>query len=131
MQHFRAPLRKYKLTEQQWRVLRALDAVDEITLTDLANETFLRGPSLTRILRDLHARRLIARRTASDDLRFNFASIGKAGRKLIQAVSPEYEAIYAEIARRIGEEDLARAVQVLTRLETELADIEIQGKIRT
>jgi len=121
MRHFRASLRRHNLTEQQWRVLRALDAVDEITLTELARQTFLHGPSLTRILKDLSARRLIIRRTHADDMRFALVSISAGGRRLIAAVSPESEAIYAEITRRIGKEELARIEQSLSRLEKELA----------
>jgi homoprotocatechuate degradation regulator HpaR len=126
MRHFRASLRRHNLTEQQWRVLRALDAVDEIKMTELARQTFLHGPSLTRILRDLFARGLIARRTPADDLRFGLISISKHGLSVISEVAPESEAIYAEIARRIGEEDLMKIEEVLTRLEKELAaDIRI------
>jgi homoprotocatechuate degradation regulator HpaR len=124
--HFRASLRKHNLTEQQWRVLRALDGVDEINMTELAHQTFLHGPSLTRILKDLYARRLITRRTRADDLRFGLVSIGAGGRRLIDAATPEIEAIYAEITRRIGAEDMKHIEEVLKRIETELArEIEI------
>jgi homoprotocatechuate degradation regulator HpaR len=118
---FRASLRKHNLTEQQWRVLRALDGVDEINMTELAHQTFLHGPSLTRILKDLYARRLITRRTRTDDLRFGLVSIGAAGRRLIESASPEFEAIYAEITRRIGEQELMRIEEALKRIETKLA----------
>jgi len=121
MQYFRASLRRHNLTEQQWRVLRALDTVDEIEVTDLARLTFLHGASLTRILRDLEARKLIARRTADHDLRYGLVSISNAGLSLIDVVAPESEAIYAEIRRRVGKEDLMRVEEILTRLETQLA----------
>ena len=62
MRHFRPSLRNHGLTEQQWRILRALTAVDTIEVTELARVAFLLGPSLSRILRDLEARDLIERR---------------------------------------------------------------------
>ncbi len=63
MRQFRPSLRHHGLTEQQWRILRALAAVDAIEVTELARVAFLLGPSLSRILRDLEARHLIERRS--------------------------------------------------------------------
>ncbi|MGA7810058.1 MAG: MarR family transcriptional regulator, partial [Bradyrhizobium sp.] len=68
MRQFRPSLRRHDLTEQQWRILRALASIDEIEVTELARTAFLLAPSLSRILRDLDARRLIERRTAKTDL---------------------------------------------------------------
>src|SRR6476619_8586408 len=59
MRQFRPSLRQHGLTEQQWRILRGLTAVDAIEVTELARMAFLLGPSLSRILRDLEARHLI------------------------------------------------------------------------
>src|SRR5579862_3252337 len=67
MRQFRPSLRQHGLTEQQWRILRALSAVDAIEVTELARTAFLLGPSLSRILRDLDARGLIDRKTAKTD----------------------------------------------------------------
>src|SRR6201982_2692041 len=64
MRQFRPSLRNHGLTEQQWRILRALTSVDEIEVTELAHVAFLLGPSLSRILRDLEARPLIERKAA-------------------------------------------------------------------
>src|SRR5438552_16427900 len=58
MRQFRPSLRNHGLTEQQWRILRALTAVDAIEVTELARVAFLLGPSLSRILRDLEERHL-------------------------------------------------------------------------
>ena len=69
MRQFRPSLRRHDLTEQQWRILRALAAIDTIEVSELARTAFLLGPSLSRILRDLEARKLIERKTAKTDLR--------------------------------------------------------------
>src|SRR5437879_12731146 len=97
MRHFRPSLRNHGLTEQQWRILRALAAIDAIEVTELARVAFLLGPSLSRILRDLEARDLIERRTAKADLRRGEVSISSTGLKLIAAVAPTPEAVYAEM----------------------------------
>src|SRR5260370_25822013 len=100
MRHFRASLRNYDLTEQQWRLLRALASVDTIEVTELARVAFLLGPTLSRILRDLEARRLIERRVAKADLRRGVLSIPDKGIKLIDPGAPASEATYAHITRR-------------------------------
>src|SRR3569832_2885185 len=64
MRQFRPSLRRHDLTEQQWRILRALAAIAAIEVTELARTAFLLGPSLSRILRDLEARQQIGRRAA-------------------------------------------------------------------
>src|SRR6201984_375833 len=77
MKQFRPSLRRHGLTEQQWRILRALSSVDAVEVTELARMAFWRGPSLSRILRDLEARQLIERRTAKADLRRGVVSISQ------------------------------------------------------
>lgn len=123
MRHFRVPLRAHGLTEQQWRILRALTSFESIEVTELARVAYLLGPSLSRILRDLEERRLIERRTLKADLRRGIVSITPKGLRLIEAVAPSSEAIYAEITRRYGADRLAELQDLLHALETSLADM--------
>ncbi|MCA6125047.1 homoprotocatechuate degradation operon regulator HpaR [Bradyrhizobium sp. WSM 1704] len=123
MRQFRPSLRNHGLTEQQWRILRALSAVDEIEVTELAHMAFLLGPSLSRILRDLEGRQLIERKAAETDARRAVVSISAKGLKLIEAVAPTSEAIYAEITRRFGSRKLAELQEMLGGLEASLADM--------
>jgi homoprotocatechuate degradation regulator HpaR len=127
MRQFRPSLRRHGLTEQQWRILRALAAVDNIEVTELARTAFLLGPSLSRILRDLKARRLIERKTAKTDLRRGVVSISDKGVRLMELVAPSSEAIYAEITRRYGARKLAELQDMLGALEASLAGLELAG----
>jgi homoprotocatechuate degradation regulator HpaR len=127
MRQFRPSLRRHDLTEQQWRILRALAAVEAIEVTELARTAFLLAPSLSRILRDLEARRLIERRAAKADLRRGVVSISDKGLKLMDAVAPSSEAIYAAIARRYGARKLAELQDMLGALETSLAGLDQKG----
>src|SRR6266704_1101163 len=125
MRQFRPSLRHHGLTEQQWRILRALTAVEAIEVTELARVAFLLGPSLSRILRDLEARELIERRAAQADLRRGMVSISAKGLKLIEAVAPTSETIYAEITSRYGARKLAELQDMLGVLEQSLAAMEV------
>lgn len=122
MRYFRPSLRRHGLTEQQWRVLRALAHSGPLEATELARLTFILAPSLSRILRDLDQRSLIERRSIKPDLRRSVVSVSRAGLRMIKAVTPESEAGYAEIARRLGEEYLAALQTMLRRLEASLLD---------
>ena len=124
MRQFRPALRRHGLTEQQWRILRALTSVEEIETSGLARIAFLLGPSLSRILRDLETRELIIRRTADEDLRRSFVSLSSKGSKLIDAVAPTSEAIYAAITHRYGERQLAALHEMLRTLEECLHEME-------
>jgi homoprotocatechuate degradation regulator HpaR len=126
MKQFRPSLRHHGLTEQQWRILRALAAVDAIEVTELARVAFLLGPSLSRILRDLEARQLIDRRTAKADLRRGLVSISPKGLKLIELVAPTSEAIYAAITQRYGAQRLAELQDMLAALENAVATLEVR-----
>ena len=125
MRHFRLSLRGYGLTEQQWRILRALASIDQIEVTELAGVAFLLGPSLSRILRDLEARHLIERRVAKADLRRGVVSISPKGLKLMEAVAPSSEAIYAAITSRYGARKLAELQEMLDALEGSLSGLRI------
>jgi homoprotocatechuate degradation regulator HpaR len=125
MRQFRPSLRHHGLTEQQWRILRALAAVETIEVTELARTAFLLGPSLSRILRDPEARQLIERRVAEADQRRAVVSISAKGLKLIEAVAPSSEAIYAAITKRYGARKLAELQEMLHALEHSLSAMEV------
>lgn len=128
MRHFRPSLRDHDLTEQQWRILRALASVDTIEVTELARVAFLLGPSLSRILRDLEMRRLIERRVVKADQRRGLVSISSKGLKLIETVAPSSEAIYAAITRRYGVRKLIELQDMLQALERSLSTLRGAGK---
>ena len=123
MRQFRPSLRDHGLTEQQWRILRALASVDTLEVTELARVAFLLGPSLSRILRDLEARQLIERRVAKADQRRGLVSISAKGVRLIETVAPTSEAIYAAITQRYGARKLRELQEMLHELEGTLSEL--------
>ncbi len=122
MRHFRPALRRHGMTEQQWRVLRALMTRPGMEVSELAEATFLLGPSVSRILRDLEALGLITRRLDKADQRRSIIALSADGEALIERVSPQSEAIYAEITRRFGAQKLSELQNMLRELESVLSE---------
>ena len=116
MRRFRPILAEHDLTEQQWRVLRALDHVDhQVTVGELADRTFLLGPSLSRMLVTLEERGLIERAVDAGDARRSTITITATGRSLVAAIAPRSEMVYDEISERLGAGDLDQLYDLLRR----------------
>ena len=121
MSRMRPMLRVHGLTEQQWRVLRALADADPMEMSQLARRVFLLRPSLSRIVRDLQARGLVARVVSPSAPKRSLLGITEAGRALIAATVAGVAAVQAEIARIYGAQplrDLKRGLAALDRLLT-------------
>jgi homoprotocatechuate degradation regulator HpaR len=120
MRYFRPSLLAHGVTEQQWRVLRALNSVDEMEVLMLANATYLFASSMSRILRDLQRRGLIIRRNDRHDLRRSHVAISAKGKELIATLLPTSEAIYNDIYQRFGPKNFKSLQELLLGLESKL-----------
>jgi homoprotocatechuate degradation regulator HpaR len=117
---FRPGLRSVGVTEQQWRILRALAHAGPMEVTELAEATFLLAPSLSRIMPDMEKRQLVARKQVDSDLRRSVVSLQPKGLRLIATHAPHSEQIYAQIAARFGEERVTRLFTLLHELQDSL-----------
>ena len=118
MRSFRRMLGEHELTEQQWRVLRALSATDGdgLEIRTLAAETFLLGPSLSRILAKLEQRLLIQRLAVATDQRRSRITLTAVGAALVATIGPESEARYREIEAAFGPKRYERLLGLLDEL---------------
>jgi homoprotocatechuate degradation regulator HpaR len=119
MAPFRVMLARSGISEQKWRVLRALDEVGPMEQTALARVSCLLLPSLTRMLRTMEDEGLIVRATDQNDRRKSLVSITRSGRKLLISHAQASAEIFAELESRFGAE---RVEQLLDLLE-ELTDL--------
>jgi len=130
MRRFRPGLRRDGVTEQQWRILRAL-AAGPMEVSRLAEATFLLAPSLSRILPELEARRLISRAQADADLRRSVVRIERKGLRLMATHAPYAEQVYAGIEGAFGPERLRQLAGLLRELEEVLRTEEPRsGKVK-
>lgn len=121
MSWFRPILAKYDVTDAQWRVIRVLGEESPLEANELAHRASVLGPSLTRIIKALSDRGLIARtKTAGDHRRIEVAITTK-GRNLISEASPETNAVYAALKARLGEkryEEVLDALDVVSDIRS-------------
>ncbi|MEM9204562.1 MAG: homoprotocatechuate degradation operon regulator HpaR [Actinomycetota bacterium] len=121
MRHFRPLLAEHDLTEQQWRVLRALASADApIEVTALAARTALLAPSVTRIVARLVDDGLLRRDAVTGDARRSTLALTAAGQALVAQIAPKSEATYAEIEAAFGADRLAVLLAELGDLATTL-----------
>lgn len=131
MGRFRPVLAEHDLTEQQWRVLRALHHADEhahgpLSVGELADRTMLLGPSLARMLTSLEQRGLIDRQPAADARRAEIR-ISSCGRRTVRDVWPFSEAVYRDIEGALGESDFDELNRLLAKLGDVMIDEQMNG----
>lgn len=130
MRLFRPHLANHGLTEQRWRVLRALTSAQHpIDVGQVAARTFLLAPSLSRILTDLEHQGLVDRTPDTADKRRALLSLSAAGRRLVARVAPTSEATYNQIESRYGADRLASLLADLRDLADDLADLDDLAEI--
>jgi len=116
MVRFRPILHARDVTEQQWRVLRVLGEESPLDASEVADRACVLAPSLTRIIKALEERALISRARDSGDGRRISLAIAPAGMALIRDVTPDTQAIYAELEDSYGRDRIDRLLDMLGEL---------------
>jgi homoprotocatechuate degradation regulator HpaR len=107
MARFRPVLHGFGVTEQQWRVLRALNDLGELTAAGLATECSILAPSMTRILRNLSEQGLVLSKRSKHDQRELKVKISAKGKRLVVKVGPKVEQQYALLRKQVHPQRLA------------------------
>ena len=125
MRQFRPLLAEHGLTEQQWRVLRALASAETpIEVTALAERTALLAPSITRIAARLVDDGLLRRDAVAGDARRSTLALTTKGRRLVERIAPQSEATYADIEAAFGADRLAALLAELGDLAVVLDTVD-------
>ena len=122
---FRPLLQENNVTEQQWRVLRALRAYGELESKQLADHCCILSPSLTGIIKRLEQQGYITRKKSEEDQRRTLIRLTDQSQDLFKRLSPDVEARYKKFTDLYGAEKLAVLSQLLkdlTELESETKD---------
>ena len=117
---FRAMLHSHQLTDQQWRIIRVLAGKKNIETFELARQSMVPPPSLTRILKNFEKTRVITRKSDKRDLRKTLINLTPAGWEKFDQISPEAERIYFAIEEKVGKQELNQLLKSLQKLNTKL-----------
>ena len=122
VQRFRTVLSRHGLTEQQWRILRALDGRDGLEVSLLAEQCRILLPSMTGILRRMESRGLVRRDANQADGRSTLVRLTEASQALVERIKPEVVEVYKEIERILGKRKLEQLYALLEELEAGLLE---------
>lgn len=114
----RPALREHGLSDQQWRVLRALDraGADGLETGALAKAAFILGPSLTGILERMQRDGWVRRQRSAADARRWVITPTDAGLQAIGELAVDIEAQYAAVEAVLGRDRLAALYDTLDSL---------------
>lgn len=113
MRYFRPNLYFHGVTEQQWRVLRALNESPDSTAAGLANRCVILAPSMTRIIKTLTEKGWITAKKGATDQRELRVKLTSRGSRLIRTIGPISESQYDKIRQRMRPERLALLYELL------------------
>jgi homoprotocatechuate degradation regulator HpaR len=105
---FRPILNAAGLTEQQWRVIRALLADGPLEPRQIGALCCISSPSLAGVLARMDVMGLVTRERAAQDQRRVLVSLTRRSRELAAAIAPQVEAVYAQLEAQIGADFVQR-----------------------
>ncbi|MEP5178961.1 MAG: MarR family transcriptional regulator [Rhizobiaceae bacterium] len=116
MPDYRELFARYKLTEQQWRVLRVLWSTRKITSAELSVRTLLPAPSLVGIIDRLESKKLVSRVRSVKDRRAVYVIATAEGRALEAEVSPQVTEIDKKLRSRVTPQEWQSMENVLRKI---------------
>ena len=99
---FRPILNAHGLTEQQWRIVRALLETGPLEPREIVLLCAISSPSLAGVLARMEKTGLVARQRLDHDQRRVKVSLTPKSRALARRMAPEIEAAYVELEAAIG-----------------------------
>ena len=116
MSNFRPILNDNGLTEQQWRVIRALLTAGPLEPRQLCEACQIVGPSLTGVLARMEEMGLVTRERMDNDQRRLLVSLTAKSRRIASRMAPRVEAQYERIEARVGADRLRNVYDTLDAL---------------
>ena len=113
---FRPILNAHGITEQQWRIVRALLDTGPLEPREIGDLCRLSSPSLAGVLSRMEELGLIKRKRLDHDQRRLHVSLTPRSRALSARMAPQIEATYRDIETLIGTEFSTRFYRALDEL---------------
>ena len=121
MARFRPMLNEAGVTEQQWRVLRAVLSDGALEPRQIVEICCLSSASLVGILARMEDMGLITRERMAGDQRRVLVSPSAVGQELAARLAPQIDAIYAQMETDMGDEATLHLFNTLDAVQARLA----------
>ncbi len=121
--HFRPILNAHSVTEQQWRIVRALLEAGPMEPRQIVELCRITSPSLAGVLARMDETGLVTRERMAEDQRRVMVRLTARSHALATAMQPQIEAVYARIEAHIGSDFIDRFYTTLDELIAMLGDV--------
>ena len=113
---YRTLFQEHAITDQQWRVMRALWEQKHLTSKQISEITLLPSPSLVGILDRLEKKGFIGRLRSVEDRRLVYIVPTLAGRELQELMLPKIEEIHDSFMKKVTPEEWGELNRILDKL---------------
>lgn len=121
MSHFRPILKHFGLTDQQWRILRALDKYAQLEPREICTHCQILSASMTGVLARMEELGLIQRSRVSEDQRRVMVRLAPKGDQLVSLMAPLIDQQYQQLEKVFDQQifnDLFNALEAFTGART-------------
>jgi homoprotocatechuate degradation regulator HpaR len=125
---FRPILNAHGLTEQQWRIVRALLETGPLEPKQIGQLCGISSPSMAGILSRMETLGLVHRERLEHDQRRVLVTVSARSRQLAQQMAPLIEARYAELEARLGAPFVATLYDTLDRLLEQIGTTDFESE---
>ncbi|MGB3627399.1 MAG: MarR family transcriptional regulator [Henriciella sp.] len=108
--------RDFEISIWQWRIIAVLGESDGLTATQVATQTLMDKPAVSRATASLLERGLISRKSDTSDRRKAALRLTKKGRTIYDAIIPRALAYERALLSGLSTEDAETLHRLLTRL---------------
>jgi len=114
--HFRPIITHFGLTEQQWRILRALAEMEQMEPREICEHCHILSPSMTGVLSRMEEMGLITRERMPEDQRRVLVRMTPKSEQLVSELGPLIVEQYKIIEQAFGPELIKQLYEVMDKV---------------
>lgn len=114
--HFRPIITHFGLTEQQWRILRTLDEMEQLEPREICEHCHILSPSMTGVLSRMEEMGLVTRERMPEDQRRVLVRMTPKSEKLVSELGPLIVEQYKIIEQAFGPELIKQLYEVMDKV---------------
>lgn len=115
LHHFRPIITHFGLTEQQWRILRAVGEAEQLEPREISDTCQILSPSLAGVLARMEDMGLLTRTRMAEDQRRVTVRLTAKGEALVDEMTPLISEQYRAIERAFGADLLREVYEVMDK----------------